>query len=160
MERSKLLPDLTFSYNIMGMRGTGADDKTYNKDLRFQSGQIGLAIPIFAIGQSSKIKAAKANEVIASNEYALNLQNLQNAYQAAMAQYLKFEETVQYFEQTALQNAEIITKTAHQQFLNGDINYLEWVLLLNQATAIQSDYIEAVKNRNNSIAELNFYLNN
>lgn len=159
MERSKLLPDITFGYNIMGMRGTGADDKIYNSTPQFQSVQIGLGIPIFARSQKARINAAKTNEMIASNQYEMNLQNFENAYRSAFAQYQKFEETVQYFETTALKNAETITTTANQQFLNGDINYLEWVLLLNQATTIQSDYIEAVKNRNNAVAELNFYSN-
>ncbi len=159
LERSKLSPDITFGYNIMGMKGTGADNIVYNGTPRFQSGQIGLGIPIFAGSQKARINAAKANEIIASNQYEMNFQNFENAYRSAFAQYQKFEETVQYFENTALKNAEIITTTANQQFLNGDINYLEWVLLLNQATTIQSDYIEAVKNRNNAIAELNFYIN-
>lgn len=66
---------------------------------------------------------------------------------------------VRYFESTALKNAATITETAEKQFLNGDINYLEWVLLINQAIGIQSDYIEAVKNLNNALAELNFYNN-
>jgi cobalt-zinc-cadmium resistance protein CzcA len=159
LERSRLAPDITFGYNIMGMKGTGADNIIYNSTPQFQSGQIGLNIPIFAGSQKAKINAAKTNEIITANEYEMNLQNFENAYRSAFAQYQKFEETVQYFETTALKNAEIITTTANQQFLNGDINYLEWVLLLNQAITIQSDYIEALKNRNNAVAELNFYTN-
>lgn len=159
LERSKLAPDLTFGYNIMGMRGIGADNKEYNGTPRFQSGQIGLGIPIFAGSQRAKINAAKTNEMIATNNYALNLQNFETTYLSAFAQYQKADEVVQYFETTALKNAETITTITNQQFLNGDINYLEWVLLLNQATSIQSDYIEAVKNRNNAMAELNFYIN-
>lgn len=159
LERSKLSPDLTFGYNIMGMKGTGADNKVYNGTPQFQWGQIGLGIPIFAGGQRARLNAAKTNEIITTNEYELNLQRFENEFQTAFTQYLKFEETVSYFESTALKNAEVITTTANQQFLNGDINYLEWVLLLNQATNIQSDYIEAVKNRNNASAELNFYIN-
>ncbi len=159
VERSKLAPDLTFGYNIMGMRGMGADNKDYNGALRFQSGQIGVGIPIFGGSQRAKINASKSNEMIAQNQYELNLQNFANGYRSAFAHYQKFEETVLYYENTVLKNAEIITETANQQFLNGDINYLEWVLLINQATTIQSDYIEAVKNRNNAVAELNFYIN-
>jgi cobalt-zinc-cadmium resistance protein CzcA len=157
LERSRLAPDITFGYNIMGMKGTGADNIIYNSTPQFQSGQIGLGIPIFTGSQKARINAAKTNEIVTANEYEMNLQNFENAYQSAFLQYQKFEETVLYYESTALKNAEIITTTANQQFLNGDINYLEWVLLLNQATTIQSDYIEAVKNRNNVIAELNFY---
>lgn len=159
VERSKLAPDLILGYNIMGMRGMGADNKKYNGTPQFQSGQIGLGIPIFGGSQRAKINAAKTNERIAQNQYELNLQHFENGYRSAFLQYQKFEETVWYYKNTALKNAEIVTKTANQQFSNGDINYLDWVLLINQATTIQSDYIEAVKNRNNAIAELNFYSN-
>ena len=158
-EQSKLLPDLSFGYNLMGMRGMGPDDKLYNSTPQFHSIQIGLGIPVFTGGQKAKINAAKINENIAANEYEWKLKNFENAYHSAFMEYQKFEEMVRYFESTALKNAATITETAEKQFLNGDINYLEWVLLINQAIGIQSDYIEAVKNLNNALAELNFYNN-
>lgn len=158
-EQSKLLPDLTFGYNLMGMRGTGPDDKLYNSTPQFHSVQLGLGIPVFTGSQKAKINAAKINENIAANEYEWKLKNFENAYHSAFMEYQKFEEMVRYFENTALKNAATITETAEKQFLNGDINYLEWVLLINQAIVIQSDYIEAVKNLNNALAELNFYNN-
>jgi len=158
-EQSKLLPDLSFGYNLMGMRGMGPDDKLYNSTPQFHSIQIGLGIPVFTGSQKAKINAAKINENIAANEYEWKLKNFENAYHSAFMEYQKFEEMVRYFESTALKNAATITETAEKQFLNGDINYLEWVLLINQAIVIQSDYIEAVKNLNNALAELNFYNN-
>ena len=158
-EQSKLLPDLSFGYNLMGMRGMGPDDKFYNSTPQFHSIQIGLGIPVFTGSQKAKINAAKINENIAANEYEWKLKNFENAYHSAFMEYQKFEEMVRYFESTALKNAATITETAEKQFLNGDINYLEWVLLINQAIGIQSDYIEAVKNLNNALAELNFYNN-
>src|SRR5690554_882854 len=158
-EQSKLLPDLSFGYNLMGMRGMGPDDKLYNSTPQFHSIQIGLGIPVFTGSQKAKINAAKINENIAANEYEWKLKNFENAYHSAFMEYQKFEEMVRYFESTALKNAATITETAEKQFLNGDINYLEWVLLINQAIGIQSDYIEAVKNLNNVLAELNFYNN-
>lgn len=158
-EQSKLLPDLSFGYNLMGMRGMGPDDKLYNSTPQFHSIQIGLGIPVFTGSQKAKINAAKINENIAANEYEWKLKNFENAYHSAFMEYQKFEEMVRYFESTALKNAATITETAEKQFLNGDINYLEWVLSINQAIGIQSDYIEAVKNLNNALAELNFYNN-
>src|SRR5690606_14498609 len=131
--------------------GMGADNKEYNGTPQFQSGQIGLGIPIFGGSQRAKINASKTNEIIAQNQYELNLQSFEKDYRSAFSQYKKFEETVLYYETTALKNSEIITQTANQQFLNGDIDYLDWVLLINQAATIQSDYIEAVKNKNNVV---------
>lgn len=160
VERSRLLPDITLGYNIMGMKGTGADNKEYNGAMRFQSGQVGIGIPLFTGAQKARINAAKTNERIMASEYELNLENFKTALSAAWMEYRKAEEAVRYFETTALKNAEIITGTANQQFLGGDINYLEWVLLISQAVSIQNDYIEAVRKRNDTAAELNFYNNN
>ncbi|MGC4235090.1 MAG: CusA/CzcA family heavy metal efflux RND transporter [Niabella sp.] len=157
-ERSKLLPDLSLGYDIMGMKGMGADNKAYNSSLRFHSVQVGLGIPIFTGGQKAKISAAKINEAIAAGEYTAGARRFTTAYRSAFINYQKFQHALQYFETKALDHAKTITSTANLQFLNGEINYLEWVLLINQAISIESDYIEAVNNRNNALAELNFYI--
>lgn len=158
-EQSKLLPDLSLGYNLMGMKGLGADDKEYNSSPRFQSFQIGLGIPIFTGGQKARINASKINEHIAANEYEVKLKNFENEYASALKQIQKFDEAVKYFENTALKNAETIKVTANKQFLSGETNYLEWVILINQTISIQSDYIEAVRSRNLAVAELNYYTN-
>jgi cobalt-zinc-cadmium resistance protein CzcA len=159
VEKSKLLPDLILGYNLMSIRGTGANNKEYNSIPQFQSVQIGLGIPIFNSGQKAKINAARVNEMVVASEYEVNLQNFENAYKTALLQYEKNNEAVAYFEKTALKNAEIITTSVTQKFINGDINYLEWVMLVNQAISIQGDYIEAVKNLNKSAVEINSFIN-
>jgi heavy metal efflux system protein len=159
VEKSKLLPDLILGYNMMSIRGTGANNKEYNSIPRFQSVQIGLGIPIFNSGQKAKINAAKANETVVANEYELNFKTFETSYKTALLQYQKNKETVAYFETTALKNANIITTTVNNQFINGDINYLDWVILVNQAISIQSDYIEAIKNLNESAVEINSFIN-
>ncbi|GAB3432920.1 CusA/CzcA family heavy metal efflux RND transporter [Niabella aquatica] len=157
-ERSRLLPDFILGYGIMGMKGMGADNKAYNSSLRFQSVQLGLGIPIFTGAQKAKISAAKMSEDIAAGEYMAGMKSFTAAYRSAFINYQKFQNALQYFETKALAHAETITSAAHLQFLNGAINYLEWVLLINQAIGIESDYIEAANNRNNALAELDFYI--
>lgn len=157
IEKSKLLPDISLAYNIMGMRGVNANDKMYDATPQFHSVQVGLGIPIFTGGQKAKINASKINESLAMNEYEAKLQQFEKEYRSAFLTYQKYSDAVYFYEKTALQNAENITKTANIQFLNGEINYLEWVLLTNQAIVIQSDYIQAVNDRNQAVTELNFY---
>ena len=72
---------------------------------------------------------------------------------------VRHQQQVDYYEKTALKNANTILQSANLQFKNGDINYLEWVLLTNQATSIQSEYTDAVKNLNQSIIEINSLTN-
>ena len=137
----------------------GADNKLYGADTRFSAVQIGVGIPLFAKAQKSKIAGAKLNKQVAENNYAIGLQNLQMSYQTALLQYRKHLQAVQYFENMALKNATTISNTANLQLANGGINYLEWVQLINQSTVIKNDYIDAVKNLNESIIQLNYLIN-
>ena len=77
----------------------------------------------------------------------------------AFDSYQKYAQAVAYYENTALPNADKIARTANNQFLGGDINYLEWVLLMNQAITVRSEYIDALRNLNNTTIQLKNYLN-
>lgn len=140
------------------MKGFGADDKYYSSSKRFQSVQVGVGISLFGGAQKNAVKAANINVQAAQSNYEAGLQNIQSQYQQALLQYKKNEEAIVYYETKALKNADTIIQTANQQFLNGDINYLDWVILINQAIAIQNEYIEAIRNLNNSIIEINTYI--
>ncbi|MDZ7647871.1 MAG: TolC family protein [Cytophagales bacterium] len=61
-------------------------------------------------------------------------------------------------EQTGLTNATLISDTANKQFANGGINYLEWVMLTNQAISLRNEYLIAVNNLNESIIQLNYFI--
>ncbi len=159
LEKSRLLPDLTFAYTNMTMRGMGADDRLYDASTRFQSGQIGLGIPLFYGSQKAKINASKSFEKIAETNYLAGLQQFNTEYQRAITQYTNFTKSVDYYEQTGLKNAVLISETANKQFANGGINYLEWVILTNQAISLRNDYLIAVNNLNESIIQLNYFIN-
>ncbi|PJA07117.1 MAG: CusA/CzcA family heavy metal efflux RND transporter [Flavobacteriales bacterium CG_4_10_14_0_2_um_filter_32_8] len=156
LEKSKLLPELNFGYNTQSIQGTGPDNVWYSKSDRFNFIQFGVGIPLFFFSQKAKISSAKTLELISENNYQIGLQTMQNELQSVFKQYQTHLQTVNYFENTALKNANTITKTANQQFANGDINYLEWTMLINNAISIQSNYIDAVKEFNQTIIQLNY----
>ena len=159
-EKAKLLPQLNFGYNNMSMRGTGADDKTYTASQRFHSGQIGVGIPIFAGAQKARVASARINQDIASQSYKAGHQLLRSEYISARTEYDKFLSAVQYYETSGLQNADIIVKTANEQLSSGSINYLQWVQLVNHATSIRIQYLDALMNLNSKAIELNAFLEN
>ncbi|SDL55596.1 cobalt-zinc-cadmium resistance protein CzcA [Pedobacter sp. ok626] len=156
VEKSKLLPELSLGYNNGSIQGIGADEKFYSASNRFSSVQLGIGIPVFTGHLKAKINSAKINMQLAESDYNLRLQKLSETYQSALVQYRKNQQTVAYFETKSLKNADLITKTANLQLNNGNINYLEWVQLVNQAIAVKSDYLEAVKNLNETLVLLNY----
>jgi cobalt-zinc-cadmium resistance protein CzcA len=68
-------------------------------------------------------------------------------------------KTITIYESNTLNNAQLIIETANKQFANGEINYIEWVMLTNQAIAIKNEYLNGVYNLNESIIQLNYLSN-
>jgi heavy metal efflux system protein len=156
-EKARLLPDFSVGYSNTSIKGTGADNKVYGRGTRFSAVQLGIGVPLFAKAQKARVNSAKFNRLIAGNSYLLSLNTLQHEYRQALASYQKYLQTVQYFESRALDNAVVITGAANQQLANGNINYLEWVQLINQAVSVRSNYIDAVSNLNEAIIQLNYF---
>ena len=154
-EKAKLFPSLNLGVNSMTMKGNGADEKYYNGTHRFQSGFVGVGIPVFNSAQKSVIEAQKVNQLIAENNYQLGLINLKNQYLQNLRQFQKLNDEISYYQKTGLQNSESILKTANNQYFNGEINYLEWTLLVTQAFEIQNKYIDRLKETNDKIIEIN-----
>ena len=159
VEESKLLPELNLGLYNQSIKGTGADNVLYDRVKRFYSVQVGVDVPLFRSSQKAKIGASKTLEQISENNYQVRLQTLETEYQTTFKQYQTQLLTVKYFEENGLPNANTITQTANLQFINGEINYLEWTMLINNAVTIQSDYADAVKNLNQSIIQLNYLIN-
>ncbi len=149
--KSKLLPEINIGYNNNSFSGIGLDDAQ-----RFHSAQIGLGIPLFGGSQKAKINASKVAENIAESEYQTQVLNLKTEYNKLLMQYNSNFEIVNYFEINSNINSKIITDVANKQFLNGDINYLDFVMLINQSIAIQNSYVEAIKSLNESVIAINY----
>jgi len=157
LERSRLLPDFNLGYYNMSMQGFGADEKYYSNS-RFQSLQIGLGIPLFFGAQKAKLNASKIEQNIAELGYYQESLVLQNRYLGLTGLYRSNVEVVEYYEEQGLSNARLIRETANKQLLSGEINYLEWVILNNQAINVQSAYLDAVKELNENLIEINYLL--
>jgi cobalt-zinc-cadmium resistance protein CzcA len=157
VERSKMIPDFAIGYFNNSFRGIGADNKLYNSSNRFSSAQVAMSVPIFTQFQKAKIRGAKIQENLLQNQYETELAQQQNQYDQLLVQYKSNKQIVETFEKSELQNATSILGTANLQFVSGDINYLEFVMLCNQAFQIQSNYLEALKAYNDALIALEFF---
>jgi len=156
LEQSKKLPDLSIGYSNSSIQGMGADNLLYSSSRRFNSGHIGIGIPIFAGAQKARVNASKVREMMADNDYQNQLQTINTQYQSAKSQYESYLEAANYFEQSSLPEAITISQTADKQFINGQINYLDWVMLNNQAIMTKNNYLDLIKALNESIINLNY----
>jgi cobalt-zinc-cadmium resistance protein CzcA len=155
LEKNKLLPDLFASYNNISITGTGADNIYYSQNNRFQSVQFGMAVPLFPIGQRAVINAAKTRLNYINNNYTSVQKTFAFNYQIAVKKYEQLKESVELMEQTTLKNSYSTLKIANEKFSLGEINYLEWVILIQNSLENQNLYLEKVNQLNKSIIEFN-----
>ncbi len=155
VEQAKKTPELVGGAYYQTFRASNTLQNGYNG----LYGSLGLAFPIFNTAIKNKVKALQLNNDIANNKLTIEKQKLQTQYQQWLQEYKKYKATVEYYETETLKNVDLVLATANKKFIGGDINYLEWVMLINQNTEIQSNYVEAVRQLNNTIVQLNSLTN-
>lgn len=156
VEIAKKLPDLTVAFSNGSIQGIGADDIYYKKSNRFNALQLGVGVPIFLGAQKAKINGSKAMELLSENNYQVAVQQLSNDYKIQLQEFEKNKETIAYYENSALPNAEKMKNAANLQYSTGEINYLIWANLIQNAIAIESEYVDAVHEMNWTIIQLNY----
>ena len=148
LQKTKLLPGLSIGY----LNQVGAEQP---ENYRFR---YGITIPLWFWTYNSQIKAANYQFQMANSQYAIAQKNINSEYQKALTDYKKYFESLNYYETTALKQAETIISTATRFYEAGEISYIIYMQSLNQAFEIKMNYLETVRNHNQSIIQLN-YLN-
>ncbi|WP_295200815.1 CusA/CzcA family heavy metal efflux RND transporter [uncultured Chryseobacterium sp.] len=156
LEKARLLPGLQLAYNLNSFRGTGPDDKVYNASPQFHSVQLGVSVPVFSGGQKARVQSAKIAETVAETDFQNTRYNLENQYKKLNEIYSRNLEIVSQYESSELKNAFTITETAQKQFKGGEINYLDFVLLVNQAVTLKNNYADVLWKLNQSAIELEY----
>lgn len=148
VEKSKLQPYFSLGYNNTVKRELG-------ELMRLHNISVGFNIPIFNSGQKAIIEGQKVNQLIAENNKQIGMRELKRQFVELNGNYEKLKSQVDYYQQKGLKNSEEIIKTANHQFYGGEINFLDWSILVNQALDIQNLYIDKLKELNDKTIELN-----
>lgn len=151
LERQKLLPDL----NVSVFQGTnnGAGTQSY---LGFQ---VGVAIPIWYGAQKSKINASKTEASILTSESENYKIQLTSKYMALQSDLLKHEEGLNFYESTGKKLSEETLFHAVKAFQNGEINFLQYTQLLENAISIETNYLTTLFQYNMTALEANYLMN-
>jgi len=158
LEKGKLQPSFNVGYNsstIIGWQPTGQGNESYfGSNHRFGAINLGLSIPVFSTAQKSKIAASKVQveqnkleSLALQQQLSSNLKNLLNAY-------LQNKKLVITYQKSMLPNATLLIETAGRKINAGEITYLEWVMIINQAIQIKSEYLNYIQQLNENAIEL------
>ncbi|WP_294673718.1 CusA/CzcA family heavy metal efflux RND transporter [uncultured Fluviicola sp.] len=159
LEKSKLLPSLSAGFSsatIIGWQTPYADPKDlyFNASDRFSSFSAGIGIPLFWGSQKRKVQAANVFMLQKEQELKAIDQQLKMQFISALKTYDRTIRLLESFDNSMLPNSETVIKSATEKLHSGEIGYIDWVVLVNQAMQTKSDYFLAIQQLNEAAFEI------
>jgi cobalt-zinc-cadmium resistance protein CzcA len=159
LERSRMMPDFNigyFSQTMQGIQEVNGIPQTFGTGDRFTGIQAGIAIPLWFAPYTSKTKAAKIKQQIATTNAEYFTKSLTGSYQALLSEYEKFNNSVEFYEKQAVPEADLIIEQSTRSYKAGAMDYLDYILSLNRALAIKQNYLDALNGYNQTIISIDF----
>ena len=135
VEQQYLLPDV----NMNLFRGTNlaAGSKIY------PGFEVGVGIPLFFGSQAAKIRAGKLVQQqvnLEADNFQMRLDNQVAVLQMKLAQQ---SQVINYFEQEGMRLANQLQAQATRSFSEGEIDFLQYVQLIENSRSLRIQYLEA-----------------
>ncbi len=146
VEKANALPGFMVGYYNQSTRET-------NLGYRWR---VGVSIPLWAGQYKSRIAAAQTGQEVARQRTEAQTQLLSVDLQAAQGEVVKFQNSLNFYETVALQQANDIINTARRFFESGQTDYINFLRTANDAYQIRLRYLETMRSYNQSILTINY----
>jgi len=150
LEQHKLLPDL-FAEVFRGTN-SGANAKVY------PGFQVGLSLPLWFGAQKSKKGTAKIDR----EQFQLDSENfslqLENRNQQLLIELKKYTQAIDFYEHEGKQLSDQLILQANEAFQNGEIDFLQFVLLIENSRNIQVNYLQNLHLYNMTVLDINYLI--
>ncbi len=148
LEKTKALPGFAIGYMNQGLK---------NSEMFYRL-RGGINIPLWFWQYHAAIKAAKTNLQITQQNTLANQQNLLTRMQQLKGDALKLQNSLTYYENEALKQADDLITSSGRMFSAGQNDYFTYLRTLSEAYNIQAKYLETIRSYNQTIININ-YLN-
>jgi heavy metal efflux system protein len=162
LEAAKFAPDIVvgaFSQTLIGVENTDKGTIASSGD-RFTGFQVGLAIPLWFGPHRARVRAAESDMRAAESNYTYYRQTLNGQQQQALEQYRATRSSLDYYQSSALVNAQLILTQSQAAFRGGEINYAEYLMGLRNALSVQENYLSTLRDYNQSIIYIDYLSGN
>ena len=161
VEKSGLLPDITVGYfnqSLIGFQNISGQEVYFDKNKRFQGVQLGVSIPLWVGPQIAKAKAAGYQEEATRKNAEFFQATLEGELEQTQRELERSEASLQYYEVSALQNANLILQQAGKAYRGGEIGYIEFLQSVQSSQIIKANYLLALTQYNQSVIKIDFLL--
>ena len=147
LEENRLFPDISLEYFQGTNNGLGTS---------LYGVQLGLRIPIFFFGHSSRVKSSKIDTKITSLENRHLTIATQTKYENLMNTLKQRAKELNYYEEEGNLLSKEITKAAQGNFQNGEIDFFQYIQSLENAFQIELNHLDALNQYNQTVIAINY----
>ena len=163
LEKARLKPDFTLSLTNQSLQGfqtqaSGAGEQFYGPYNRFTYGQIGMSIPVFTKPLKARLAAARIGQQRAEAQRTARQLSLEGEVATTIQTYQKNRQALVYYRESALPQAALIRTQVTKAYQAGEIGYVELVQNLRTVSEIQTGYLAALNELNQTLINLDFLL--
>ena len=159
LESSQMLPDISVGYfnqTIIGTQDVDGIPQNFGQDDRFTGVQAGITVPLWFFPFTSRTKAAKISENIARTNAENYTKSISGNYQSLLDEYNKYASSVDYYENQAVPEADLIIEQATRSYEAGALDYIDYVLTLNRALVIRQNHLETLNSYNQTVIAIEY----
>lgn len=150
VEKSQFLPKFSLSYGRQIV-----DDVS-----GFNTYQAGINVPLWFFPQKSRVKAAKADAMVAENQYLEQKAVTESRVSQLTKSLEKTQKILQFYEEGALLLSEEQIVTAQLASKEGEIDYVNYITILNSAIKIKQNHLQYISQYNQQAIEVQYQLGN
>ncbi|RZS95251.1 TolC family protein [Cecembia calidifontis] len=150
LEKNRLLPDL--SAEVFRGTNNGMNAKVY------PGVQFGVAVPLWFGPQKAKIQASRLEwnqATFALDNYSFQLENRRQQLEIELQ---KFQEAVSFYQNEGKNLSRQLIIQGTLAFQNGEIDFLQYVLLIENSRNIELDYLFNLQGYNMTVLEINYLI--
>ncbi|MCB9343459.1 MAG: CusA/CzcA family heavy metal efflux RND transporter [Lewinellaceae bacterium] len=153
--RAENLPEFSVGYFQQLVLPWYSDARPYSK-WGVGGVQFGVNVPIFNKKPfRARLQASQIGAQVAQNRLATAQNDLQSRIGQAFAETRKWQDALDFYEKTGLQQAGEILRIAQTAYSRGEIGYVEFLQNTAQALDTRLGYLDALHNYDRSVIEIN-----
>lgn len=153
IEKNSVKPEINAGYVWQTMRGISPDASPFSG---LSYAQIAVNIPLIGHQVKNRIYGLQLESRMLEQKKSFQFKKA-SLYLTEWQRKLKWsDEKLWYYRNEANPEGRTMKQLAETQFLNGSIDYLQWMLIMNQVLEMEHAYLEAIHENNLIRIELAF----
>jgi len=151
LEKNRLLPDL----HAEVFRGTNSGQNAQV----YPGVMFGISIPLWFGAQKAKINSGKYQLSQAKFQLDNYTYQLEKSSEQLRIQLQIFQEAISFYNMEGKLLSQQLIEQGNQSFQNGEIDFFQFVILLENSRSLEVDYLNNLQQYNMTVLEINHLTN-